>query len=106
MDSEVAELEGANPEIPVGQEPEPRRAQKPKPPPRLTNPKVRLALIGATVVLLLIVMFVYLHYHNRVSTDDAQVDGHLFPMSPRISGTVTEVLVHDNEMVKAGQVLV
>ncbi len=43
---------------------------------------------------------------NRVSTDDAQVDGHIIPISPKIYGKVLEVLVDDNQQVKQGQVLV
>lgn len=48
----------------------------------------------------------YLHYQNRVSTDDAQVDAHNAPIAPKISGNISEVLIGDNQMVKAGQVLV
>ena len=48
----------------------------------------------------------YLHFQNRVSSDDAQVDGHITPVAPKIAGNVTDVLVLDNQQVKAGQVLV
>ena len=48
----------------------------------------------------------YLHYQDRVSSDDANVDGHVNAIAPKISGNVTEVLVNDNQPVKAGQVLV
>src|SRR2546430_2055545 len=47
-----------------------------------------------------------LYYHNRESTDDAQVDGHITPMASKVYGRVAEVLVDDNQHVKAGQVLV
>ncbi|PYT33025.1 MAG: hypothetical protein DMG58_08855 [Acidobacteria bacterium] len=43
---------------------------------------------------------------NRVTTDDAQVDGHIVPGAARVSGSVAEVLVDDNRQVKAGDVLV
>jgi membrane fusion protein (multidrug efflux system) len=49
---------------------------------------------------------VYAYYSVRESTDDAQVDGHVIPISARITGTVIEVLVNDNQAVKAGQALV
>jgi membrane fusion protein (multidrug efflux system) len=49
-------------------------------------------------------LFVY--YHNRESTDDAQVDGHITPVASKIYGRVAQVLVEDNQAVKAGQVLV
>src|SRR5262249_14541068 len=40
------------------------------------------------------------------STDDAQIDGYIFPVSPRVSGYVTRVLVDNNQYVEAGTVLV
>jgi membrane fusion protein (multidrug efflux system) len=38
-------------------------------------------------------------------TDDAQVEGHVAPVIPRVAGQVAELLVADNQDVKAGQVL-
>jgi membrane fusion protein (multidrug efflux system) len=40
------------------------------------------------------------------STDDAQIDGFVFPVSSRISGHVTRVMVDDNQIVEKGTVLV
>src|SRR5216683_248040 len=40
------------------------------------------------------------------STDDAQIDGHLDPLSTRIDGTVARVYVEDTYHVKEGQALV
>src|SRR5262245_54144399 len=40
------------------------------------------------------------------STDDAQVDGHINPVSARIGGTVVKVHVTDNQLVEAGALLV
>ena len=40
------------------------------------------------------------------STDDAQIDGHIVSISPRITGHVLEVLVEDEQVVKKGDVLV
>src|SRR5579872_5672591 len=48
----------------------------------------------------------YLHFQNRVSTDDAQVDAHNASIAAKISGNLVEISVDDNQMVKAGQVLV
>jgi membrane fusion protein (multidrug efflux system) len=42
----------------------------------------------------------------RESTDDAQIDGHLHPVSARISGTVRKVLVRENQYVEQGTPLV
>jgi membrane fusion protein, multidrug efflux system len=77
-----------------------------EPPKGLKNPKVRrlLALGGGALLLALIGLVAY--YYNRESTDDAQVDGHITPVASKIYGRVAEVLVNDNEPVKAGQVLV
>ncbi len=70
------------------------------------NPKVRrLAYAGAAVVVL-VAAFLILHFTGRESTDDAQVDGHIAPVAAKISGNVIEVLVDDNQPVRAGQVLV
>jgi membrane fusion protein, multidrug efflux system len=79
--------------------------EEPKPK-GLANPKIRrLAIIGGVVlVAALVALFVY--YHDRESTDDAQVDGHITPVASKIYGRVAQVLVNDNEAVKAGQVLV
>ncbi len=40
------------------------------------------------------------------STDNAQIDGFVFPVSSRVSGYVTRVMVDDNQYVEAGTVLV
>ena len=70
------------------------------------NPKVqRLAILGA-VVLIAAVAGLFFYYHNRESTDDAQIDGHITPIASKIYGKVANVLVDDNQAVKAGQVLV
>ena len=70
------------------------------------NPKVqRLAILGG-VVLIAAIVGLFLYYHNRESTDDAQIDGHITPIASKIYGKVANVLVDDNQAVKAGQVLV
>ncbi len=48
----------------------------------------------------------YLKTRPQESTDDAQVDSHVSFVAARISGNVLEVLVDDNQPVKAGQLLV
>jgi membrane fusion protein (multidrug efflux system) len=47
----------------------------------------------------------YLHARNFEDTDDAQVDGDIGTISPRIAGTLTKVNVSENDVVKAGDVL-
>ena len=68
--------------------------------------KIRFILLAVLVVAAIASIPIYSYYAARESTDDAQVDGHLIPISPRINGTVLEVLVNDNQHVKAGQPLV
>ncbi len=77
-----------------------------KNPSRWADPWVRRAAFGAAVVLAIAVVALLAYYHNRVSTDDAEVDGHIVPIASKISGTVAAVLINDNEPVKEGQVLV
>jgi membrane fusion protein (multidrug efflux system) len=76
------------------------------PPPKgLANPKVRRLLIIGGVALVAVLAGLFLYYHNRESTDDAQVDGHITPVASKVYGRVAQVLVEDNQPVKAGQVL-
>ena len=77
-----------------------------EPPKGLANPKVRRLLVGGGAVVLAAVAGLFLYFHNRETTDDAQVDGHITPMASKVYGRVAEVLVDDNQAVKAGQVLV
>src|SRR5206468_1478192 len=43
---------------------------------------------------------------SHVSTDNAQVDGHIIPILPKVGGFVAEVRVQENQEVKAGDTLV
>jgi membrane fusion protein (multidrug efflux system) len=72
----------------------------------LANPKVRRVLALGGSVVLLSAASLYWYFHNRETTDDAQVDGHITPIAAKIYGRVGQVLVEDNQQVKAGQVLV
>jgi membrane fusion protein (multidrug efflux system) len=71
----------------------------------LSNPRVKFLLTAGLIVVALISILAWLHYRNRVSTDDAQVDSHLFPIASKAYGSVAEVLVNDNQKVTVGQVL-
>jgi membrane fusion protein, multidrug efflux system len=77
-----------------------------EPPTGLKSPKVRRLLVLGGLVLFAVVVGLLVYYHNRETTDDAQVDGHITPIASKIYGRVAEVLVTDNQQVKAGQVLV
>ncbi len=100
MEPNVVELEKELGRVePAGQEAE-------KTPSRWADPKFRRAVAGVAAVLALVIVALLIHYHDRVSTDDAQVDGHIVPIACKIYGMVADVQIHDNEPVKAGQVLV
>ena len=70
------------------------------------NPKTKRMLFGAGAAVLAALTGLFFYYHNRETTDDAQVDGHITPMASKVYGRVEQVLVDDNQAVKAGQVLV
>jgi len=72
----------------------------------LANPRTRFLVFGGGLVLLVLLISLFLYYQNRESTDDAQVDGHITQISSKVYGRVGEVLVNDNQQVKAGQTLV
>jgi membrane fusion protein (multidrug efflux system) len=48
----------------------------------------------------------WLNARQFESTDDAQVEAHLNPISARVEGTITHVYVDNNQIVKAGDPLV
>ncbi|MGH7934033.1 MAG: efflux RND transporter periplasmic adaptor subunit [Candidatus Binataceae bacterium] len=50
--------------------------------------------------------FAWNYLQSYESTDDAQIDGHIDPLSSRIDGTVIRVHVEDDERVKKGELLV
>ncbi len=81
-------------------------ARKEEAPKGLLSPGVRRGLLIGGLVLVAAAVALFLYYRNRESTDDAQVDGHITPVAAKISGRVAKILVHDNEQVKAGQLLV
>jgi membrane fusion protein, multidrug efflux system len=75
--------------------------------PRRKFPIGRVAVL--VVVLAVLVFggyFLWKYVNTYETTDDAQVDGHIDAVSGRISGNVIEVLAEDEQIVKAGDVLV
>ena len=70
-----------------------------------THPKAPFYIAVIALVLLVGGYFAYNYFSSYESTDDAEVDGHLQPLSARISGYITKVNVDDNQTVKAGTVL-
>jgi membrane fusion protein (multidrug efflux system) len=66
----------------------------------------KLAIGGAVLLIAAAGVFLWVRSWNHISTDDAQVDGHIVPVSSKIYSNVTEVLINDNQQVQKGQVLV
>ena len=75
-----------------------------KKPAAVKSIRLRLALLAA--VLAIGGFFWWLHSRNFEDTDDAQVDGNISAVSARVPGTVTAVHAQDNQLVKAGDLLV
>lgn len=73
---------------------------------RATRRRKRLVLLVAVPLIALLGGGVaYLTGGRYVETDDAYVKADMVPVSPQVSGTVTAVLVDDNQAVSAGQPL-
>jgi membrane fusion protein, multidrug efflux system len=66
----------------------------------------RWILLGSIVVLGVAGAFLWHYLSGFESTDDAQVDVHLYPVSARISGYIQAVNVGDNQWVNQGATLV
>jgi len=73
-------------------------------PPR--SKRTRTLIVVGALVVLLGALLVWRHLARFESTDDAQVDVHLYPVSARVSGYVLKVNVDDNQYVPQGTVLV
>ena len=80
--------------------------EEPRPPSRRRRRRTRLLILVGALVLIAGGLAVWRYLSSYESTDDAQVDAHLHPVSARISGHVIRVNVGDNEFVKQGAVLV
>src|ERR1700733_6407320 len=70
------------------------------------RPHARIFIIIAVIVVIVGGILAWRYFSSYESTDDAEVDGHLMPVSARISGYVAKVDVDDNQIVKAGDTLV
>ncbi len=97
-----------NPATPApGETAPPKESKRPSP---LRRPGVRIALaIGVVVVIIgLGLWFAYYELRGKYyqSTDDAYIRADSVSVSPKVSGYVEQVLVNDNQDVKAGQPLV
>jgi membrane fusion protein (multidrug efflux system) len=63
-------------------------------------------IVAGAVLVAIAAAIAWRHLSGRESTDDAQIDGHIVPVSARVGGTVDAVKVADNQFVDAGTALV
>ena len=70
------------------------------------NPRARMLAIAAVIVVLAAVGWYWWDSRHWESTDDAQIDGHIYPISARVGGQVVKVNVDDGVFVHKGDVLV
>jgi membrane fusion protein (multidrug efflux system) len=89
--------------------PPPTSSAAPRPPEAenffRARPHARKVLIGVLIVFVASSIYAWHRLTTYESTDDAQVDGHLMPLSSRISGYILKVNADDNQYVTAGTVL-
>jgi membrane fusion protein (multidrug efflux system) len=96
------EPEVARPSSSSGKTPAPTASATPGP-----RRKIVFAALGVALLALVaggVRKLIWARSH--VSTDNAQVDGHIIPVLPRVGGFVAEVRVQENQAVQAGDTLV
>lgn len=65
----------------------------------------KIAIISIILIVLVYCSYLFVDHLSYEKTDNAQVEGHIYQVNPKIGGQVLEVLVDDNEYVEKGQVL-
>src|SRR5437870_1859314 len=89
-------------ETPARPAPRPSTAARPK-----SSRRTVFMIMGVILVGILIFgVRKWWFSRSHVSTDNAQVDGHIVPILPKVGGFVAEVRVEENHAVKAGDTLV
>jgi membrane fusion protein, multidrug efflux system len=70
--------------------------------------RLRRTLWFAVIGILLVAggILLYRYFASYESTDDAEIDGYIYPVSARVPGYVVRVTVDNNQVVQAGTVLV
>jgi membrane fusion protein (multidrug efflux system) len=70
------------------------------------HPNARWVVLLIVLVIVAASAWVWRYYAVRESTDDAQIDGYIYPVSARVSGTAIQVKFDNNMFVEKGAVLV
>src|SRR5690349_23205277 len=110
IDDDEVEVEDERNEPPVlldshGAPLEHERVEPPRKRPLYRRPAF---LIAAVIVLLVAAAFginYWLYARSHESTDDAFIDAHITPVSPKVSGYITKIYVQSNQQVKKGDLL-
>ena len=70
--------------------------------------KVIAAFIFAGILILCIIAgFFYVRYKSaHISTDDAFIDGRIHTISSKVQGTIKNIYVNDNQLVRKGDILI
>jgi membrane fusion protein (multidrug efflux system) len=90
----------------VGSSPAAMHSASPPPPPARSRRRLPIWLIIAIIIVIAGAGIWVFHYYSTFeTTDDAQVDGHINPISARVGGYIIKVNVNDNQYVDAGSVL-
>jgi membrane fusion protein (multidrug efflux system) len=71
-----------------------------------TSRRKKVLVISAVIVVAIVAAYFAWNAFRYEDTDDAQVDGHVMPLSARISGHIQEVHVIEGQLVRAGDLLV
>jgi membrane fusion protein (multidrug efflux system) len=83
----------------------PAAPAKPRIPPFLQRRSTQV-FVGLTGLAVVGALGAWVLGHGKESTDDAQVEGRVVSVGPRVAGQVEKVLVIDNQSVKQGDLLV
>jgi membrane fusion protein (multidrug efflux system) len=69
--------------------------------------KKAFLIVGTVVLVGLVAGFLYSQYRKtHISTDDAFIDGNVHTIAAKVSGTVKNIYVSDNQRVKQGDLLI
>lgn len=77
----------------------------PRSPLRRRRTRRLIIFLVIALVLVAITIPLYRYFASYESTDDAEIDGYIYPVSSRVPGYVVRVTVDDNQFVQAGTVL-
>ena len=69
---------------------------------RVIGRMVGIAIIAAAAIAVVVTL---LQWETRPQTDDASVRANFVGIAPEVNGNITEILVHDNQKVEAGDLL-